>query len=206
MPSAFSRATIATTERGGYPARLMKITQEFTVSRAAGQVWDFFQDVPSVAQCLPGAELTGQDDSGAYQGSLSAKLGPMTATFEGTATVTPDAGSKTARIEGKGVDKKGGSRGQVKVDYSVVPDEAGTKVTVDADVQLSGPAAQFGRTGLINEMSKRLIQDFTSCLEAKLEAGSVEEASTIAAGEVKGISLFFSALWAWIRKLFGRGD
>lgn len=184
----------------------MKITQEFVVPRTPGPVWDFFQDVPSVAQCLPGAELTGQNESGAYEGSLSAKLGPMTAVFEGTATVTPDAESRSARIEGKGVDKKGGSRGQVKVTYAVVPEGDGSKVTVDADVQLSGPAAQFGRTGLINEMSKRLIEDFTSCLEAKLEAGTVEEASAITAGELKGVSLFFASLWAWFKKLFGRGD
>jgi carbon monoxide dehydrogenase subunit G len=182
----------------------MKITQEFVVPRTPGLVWDLFQDVPSVAQCLPGAELTGQNESGAYEGSLSAKLGPMTAVFEGTATVTPDAESRSARIEGKGVDKKGGSRGQVKVTYAVVPESDGSKVTVDADVQLSGPAAQFGRTGLINEMSKRLIEDFTSCLEAKLEAGTVDEASAITAGELKGVSLFFVSLWAWFKKLFGR--
>lgn len=183
----------------------MKISQDFVVSRPPDAVWSFFQDVPSVAQCLPGAELKGQNDAGAYEGSLAAKLGPMTATFEGTATVAPDFEARTARIEGKGVDKKGGSRGQVKVDYGVTAEEGGTKVTVDADVQLSGPAAQFGRTGLINEMSKRLIEDFVSCLEAKLEAESAEEAAAISAGEVKGISLFFVSLWAWIKKLFGKG-
>ena len=106
-------------------------------------------------------------------------------------------------IEGKGVDKKGGSRGQVKVEYRVEDAEGGTKVAVDADVHLSGPAAQFGRTGLINEMSKRLIEDFVSCLEAKLEAETEAEAESIEAAEVRGISLFFSSLWAWIRKIFG---
>ncbi|MGD2061361.1 MAG: hypothetical protein PVF87_10880, partial [Acidimicrobiia bacterium] len=82
-------------------------------------------------------------------------------------------------------------------------DPEGSKVSVDADVTLSGPVAQFGRTGLINEMSKRLIGDFVSCLEGKLEATSVEEAESIKASEVRGISLFFSALWAWIKRLFG---
>ena len=170
---------------------------------AADVVWDFFQDVPSVADCLPGAVLTGQDENGAYEGNLSAKLGPMTATFEGKATVTPDEASRKATIEGKGVDKKGGSRGQVKVAYALESVDEGTKVLVDADVHLSGPAAQFGRTGLINEMSKRLIDDFVTCLEAKLQAETVEEAQSIQAAEVKGISLFFSALWAWLKRLFG---
>lgn len=184
----------------------MKISQEFVVAPPVDIVWDFFQDVPSVADCLPGAELTGQDADGAYEGKLSAKLGPMTATFEGKATVSPEPAERKATIEGKGVDKKGGSRGQVKVAYSLEEVADGTKVIVGADVQLSGPAAQFGRTGLINEMSKRLIDDFVTCLEAKLQAGTAEEARSIQAGEVRGISLFFASLWAWIKRLFGGGD
>lgn len=182
----------------------MKISQEFTVARPPDVVWELFQDVPSVAKCLPGAELTGQDDEGSYEGKLSAKLGPMTAAFEGKASVVPDPSTRSATIQGKGVDKKGGSRGQVKVDYSVTSDGGGSKISVDADVMLSGPAAQFGRVGLINEMSKRLIDEFVSCLEAKLAAGTEEEAETIEAGEVRGLTLFLSSLWAWLKRLFGR--
>lgn len=183
----------------------MKISQEFAVMRSPEVVWDFFQDVPAVAQCLPGAELSDVAEDGSYQGSVSVKLGPMTATFEGKATIDPDAEARTATIDGKGVDKTGGSRGQVKVVYTVTPDQTGAKVVIDADVTLSGPVAQFGRTGLINEMSKRLIGEFVSCLEAKLAAGTSEEAEAIAAPEVGGISLFFASLWSWIRRLFRRG-
>ncbi len=183
----------------------MNIEHEFTVARPPDVVWGLFQDVPSVAQCLPGAELLGQSDDGSYDGKLSVKLGPMAASFEGKATVTPDPSARTATIEGKGVDRSGGSRGQVKVTYNIVPDGTGSKVGVNADVTLSGPVAQFGRTGLINEMSKRLIGEFVDCLEAKLAAETPTAASTIEAGEVRGISLFFSSLWAWIKGLFGRG-
>lgn len=181
----------------------MKISQEFVVARPPSAVWDFFQDVPAVAQCLPGAALAGEGEDGSYDGSLTVKLGPMTAAFEGKANITPDPDNRTATIEGKGVDKKGGSRGQVKVVYAIVGEGDGSKVSVDADVTLSGPAAQFGRTGLINEMSKRLIGDFVSCLEGKLGATSKEEAEEIKASEVKGISLFLASLWSWLKGLFG---
>ncbi len=184
----------------------MNIEQEFVVERAPGVVWDFFQDIPSVAQCLPGAELQGQSEDGTYDGKLTVKLGPMEAAFEGKATVSPDPAAKTALIEGKGVDKRGGSRGQVKVNYALLPEGSGTKVSVSADITLSGPAAQFGRTGLINEMSKRLIGEFVDCLEAKLGATTQAEAGAIQAGEVRGISLFLASLWSWLKGLFGRGD
>lgn len=182
----------------------MRITHEFVVARAPEVVWRFFQDVPAVAQCLPGAELLGQAEDGSYEGRVSVKLGPMSAAFEGKATVTPDAESHSASIEGKGVDRTGGSRGQVKVVYSIAPANGGSNVSVDADVTLSGPVAQFGRTGLINEMSKRLISEFVDCLEAKLAAGSDDEAAAIRAGEVRGISLFLASLWSWIKRLFSR--
>lgn len=180
----------------------MKISQEFVVGRAPSEVWAFFQDVPSVAQCLPGAQLEGEGEDGTYEGSLAVKLGPMTAAFEGKCVITPDQANMSARIEGKGVDKRGGSRGQVSVVYDIDENPSGCLVKVDADITLSGPAAQFGRTGLINEMSKRLIGDFVSCLEGKLMATTVEEAEAVQAPEVSGISLFFSSLWAWVRGLF----
>ena len=184
----------------------MKIEHEFTVARPPDRVWEFFQDMPSVAQCLPGAEMLGQSEDGSYDGKLSVKLGPMAASFEGKATVAPDPQARSATIEGKGVDRSGGSRGQVKVTYQIVPEGTGSKVGVDADVTLSGPVAQFGRTGLVNEMSKRLIGEFVDCLEAKLAADNPSEAETIEAGEVRGVSLFFASLWAWLKGLFGSGD
>ncbi len=180
----------------------MKISQQFVVARSPEVVWDFFQDVPSVAQCLPGAELMGRSEDGSYEGRVSVKLGPMTSVFEGKATVSPDEARRSATIDGKGVDRTGGSRGQVKVRYDITPDEGGSSVTVDADVTLSGPVAQFGRTGLINEMSKRLIGEFVACLEAKLQAETKEEAAAVQAGEVRGISLFFVSLWSWLKNLF----
>lgn len=184
----------------------MKISQQFDVARDPSTVWEFFQDVPAVAQCLPGAELQNVNEDGSYTGQLSVKLGPMTAAFEGQAIVTPDPASKTATIEGKGVDKRGGSRGQVKLNYSISGSETGSTVDIDADISLSGPAAQFGRTGLINEISKRLIGDFVQCLEGKLSAETEEAAEEIKAREVRGISLFFASLWSWIKGLFSGGS
>ena len=40
----------------------MKIINEFEVSRSVDAVWEFFQDIASVAQCLPGATITDDID------------------------------------------------------------------------------------------------------------------------------------------------
>jgi uncharacterized protein len=182
----------------------MKIENEFTVSQPLETVWRFFQDVPSVAECLPGAELTEDRGDGTYAGKVSVKLGPMAANFEGEATVRPDAASHSGSIDGKGADRRGGSRGQVKVEYRLAESDGGTRVSIDADVSLSGAAAQFGRTGLISEMSNRLIGDFVSCVEGKLSAETPEAAAEVRAADVRGFSLFIESLIAWIRRLFSR--
>lgn len=182
----------------------MKITEEFEVRRPVDVVWSAFQDIPSMAQCLPGATLTGDKGNGVYSGTVSVKLGPMSPTFEGEATVTSDAATRTGKILGAGADKKGGSRGQVTVDYRLRGLEGMTAVTIEADVALSGAAAQFGRTGVMTEISNRLIRDFAQCLEAKLAAGSAAASAQISAGEVRGFSLFFSSLVTSLRSFLQR--
>ena len=86
----------------------MNIEQEFTVARPLDQVWSFFQDVPEVAKCLPGAELTEDLGDGKFKGKLDAKVGPMSVSFEGKATVSADAAARTGVIEGAGADRRGG--------------------------------------------------------------------------------------------------
>ncbi|MDH3518093.1 MAG: SRPBCC family protein [Acidimicrobiia bacterium] len=182
----------------------MQLSNTFEVKRPVDTVWAAFADVPSVAQCLPGASVTADNGDGTYEGSVKIKLGPMTAKFEGAATVTRDDATRTGHIEGTGVDRSGGSRGSVKVDYRVTAADGGSAVTVDADISLSGAVAQFGRTGLIEEITRRLIDEFVECLEAKMAASTVEESETIEAGEVKGLTLFLSGLMSWIGRFFKR--
>jgi uncharacterized protein len=188
----------------------MKISEVIDVARPVEQVWALFQDVPELARCLPGADVTEDKGDGVYAGKVSAKLGPMTATFEGEATVTSDPAARTGSVVGKGSDRQGGSMGQVKMQYGLEAIDPGTRITVDADVILSGAAAQFGRTGLIKEMSNRLIADFVKCLDAKLAAETPQAASQVAAPEVKGFSLFFSSLVSTVggffKRLFGGKD
>lgn len=182
----------------------MKINHDFEVSQPVPVVWGFFQDVPTVAECLPGAELTEDKGDGVYAGRVSAKLGPLSASFEGEATVVADPDTHSASIKGKGVDKRGGSRGRMSVVYRLTEAAGGTAVEIEADVNLAGAAAQFGRSGLIREISNRLIGEFAQCLEAKLGAVTAEEAAAVQAGEVKGLQLFFQTLGARIKGMFSR--
>lgn len=187
----------------------MNITEQFTVGRPIDGVWSLFKDVPELARCLPGAELTRDNGDGTYDGKVSVKLGPIAASFEGTAKVTFDDEVYVSNIKGRGVDRSGGSQGSVDVDIQLSEaDSASTDVTIAAKVTLAGPIAQFGRTGLVNEVSKRLIDEFSACIHAKLDAGTAEDAAIITASEVHGLSLFLASTWAafvgWMKGRFSR--
>jgi carbon monoxide dehydrogenase subunit G len=154
----------------------VKVAQKFTVARPLAEVWAFFGDVPAVARCMPGAELTEDKGDGLYAGKVKVRLGPFGANFEGEARVTADPATHSGHVEGKGVDRRGGSRTRMVMDYRLAPAGDGTEVMVDADVTLAGAIAQVGRTGLIQETANILVQDFVRALEAQLSPAGTTDA------------------------------
>ena len=78
----------------------MDIREEFTVARPIGEVWTLFLDVPEVARCLPGADVTEDHGDGKYSGTLLAKLGPISSSFEGKATVVADEVEAPVAVKG----------------------------------------------------------------------------------------------------------
>jgi uncharacterized protein len=188
----------------------VKISQQFTVARPLADVWAFFQDVAAVARCMPGAELTEDKGGGLYAGKVKVRLGPFGANFEGEAKVSPDPASHSGHVEGKGVDRRGGSRSRLVMDYRLAPAEGGTEVTVDADVTLAGAIAQFGRTSLMQETANILVRDFASALEAQLAPATAQTtapemlppaARPAGPREIGAGAVGLRALWAWLKSL-----
>ena len=165
----------------------MKISQSFNLSHPLPVVWELFQNVPEVARCMPGAEITEDKGDGNYAGRLSIKLGPFSAHFDGEAAVTRNDADYSGHVDGRGTDKRGGSRSRLVMDYRMEPSDQGTRVSIDADLQLSGPVAQFGRTSIVNETATILIGQFVRNIEAKfanLESGEATGAAALSAGSV----------------------
>ena len=49
----------------------MIINSGFEVAQPVDKVWKFFDDIPQVASCLPGAELTEDLGDGKYKGRVN---------------------------------------------------------------------------------------------------------------------------------------
>ncbi len=156
----------------------IRISQAFVVKKPIDEVWSAFEDIPFVAACLPGARLDSDVVDDIVAGSFSAKLGPITASFSGKAKIERDRETHSGSILGKGQDARVGSRASGEVDYKLIPNGQETRVELEIRALLAGPLAQFGRSGIMDDLAKRIIRAFSENLERKLSGGSEEQMQT----------------------------
>lgn len=148
----------------------MKIDNDFEVAESLDTVWEFFGDIPQVAACLPGAELTDKVGEDSYAGTVLIGLGPVKLDFDGTAEIRERReADKTIVVDAAGADKKGRGQAALQLNAGLTPTPAGTKVDVGLDLQLSGAAAQYGR-GMIADVTSVLLDDFATNMQNRLAA------------------------------------
>ncbi len=154
----------------------MKLEQSFEVAAPVERVWKALIDVEQVAPCLPGAAVTGRNDDGSYNGTFSVKIGPTTAAYTGKLEMeSVDEASHTATMSAQGSDKRGQGGASAKIVSKLEAlDDARTKVEVDTDYHITGRLARFGRGGMIEDISERLLKEFAARLAASLEGAEAE--------------------------------
>jgi carbon monoxide dehydrogenase subunit G len=160
----------------------MELTHEFTVPVPVQEAWDHFQDIASVAQCFPGAQVTSVEDT-TFQGSVKVKLGPISLVYNGSGTFTEkDETAHRFVVDAKGKDKRGNGTAGAKVTLAMTPNGESTDVKVDTDLAITGKPAQFGR-GVMQDVSDKLLNQFVACLEQRMarEEPEAPEAPTPAA-------------------------
>jgi carbon monoxide dehydrogenase subunit G len=186
----------------------MLIRNEFEVAQPADRVWQFFGDIPQVAACLPGAELTSDLGGGRYQGTVAIRMGPVRLSFGGTAEVTErDDAARRIVVAAAGAEERGRGQANMTLTAALSRSGAGTKIGVTQDLQLSGAAAQYGR-GMISDVSAVLMRDFAATLADRItradrgEDLSAVTASTPAQGFTVGLRAALMALARVFRRFF----
>jgi carbon monoxide dehydrogenase subunit G len=153
----------------------MELTHEFTVPVPVQEAWDHFQDIASVAECFPGAQVTSVEDT-TFQGSVKVKLGPISLVYNGSGTFTEkDETAHRFVVDAKGKDKRGNGTAGAKVTLAMTPNGESTDVKVDTDLAITGKPAQFGR-GVMQDVSDKLLNQFVACLEQRMAREEPAEA------------------------------
>jgi carbon monoxide dehydrogenase subunit G len=198
----------------------MQFSNSFEVSLPPEQAWKTLMDIPGIAPCMPGAELTEVVDADTYKGKVAVRMGPVVLAFAGTAKFEErDDEAHTARVKAQGSDSKGRGGANAVVKFHLEPSGSGSKVLIDTDLNLSGSVAQYGRgVGMIQTIAAQLINQFAKSLEKQIAhspAGPTAATTTAAvepagpavtpeplpsaeraARPIGGFSLMMSVIWA----------
>jgi uncharacterized protein len=148
----------------------MLIKSGFDVAQPVDKVWKFFDNIPAVATCLPGAQLTEDLGDNKYNGKVAIRMGPVRLQFAGTAQIKEkDDTAKRIVVDAAGSEEKGRGQASMLVTATLSPARGGTRVEVTQDLQLAGAAAQYGR-GMISDVSSVLMRDFGTNMQSRIEA------------------------------------
>jgi carbon monoxide dehydrogenase subunit G len=203
----------------------MQFSNTFEVSLPPAAAWKTLMDIPKIAPCMPGAELTEVVDPDTYKGKVAVRMGPVVLSFVGTAKFEErDDVAHTARVKAQGSDTKGRGGANALVNFRLEPSGGSSKVTIDTDLNLSGSVAQYGRgASMIQTIAAQLIGQFSRSLEkqiaqsapaaavaaegrsAETAPGPTAEPSTAVSQPTKpigGFSLMMNVMWATIVGLF----
>lgn len=173
----------------------MLITNKIEVPQPLEAVWEFFGDIPQVAACLPGANLTEEVGPDHYAGDVLIKAGPVKLEFAGNALIKErDDANKRIIVDASGADKKGRGNAALALQAGLKPIAKGTQVDISLDLALSGAAAQYGR-GLVADVTAVLLQEFSTNMTSRLDAKAkgLDPDKVGAAKPASGISIALRA-------------
>lgn len=156
----------------------MKIANEFTVNAPVEQAWEVLTDLEQVVPLMPGAQLIGREANNVL-GTLKVKVGPVTSEFTGKAKfVERNEHDHRAVINGSGRDSRGSGNAAATIITQLREDGGKTHVTVDTDLKIVGKLAQYG-SGMLQQVSEKLLGQFVTSLEAKLAASDSATAEAV---------------------------
>jgi carbon monoxide dehydrogenase subunit G len=158
----------------------MDLEHNFTVPVGIDTAWGEFQNIASIAECFPGATVTGVEGD-SFEGSVKVKLGPIALVYNGSGTFTEkDESAHRFVVDAKGKDKRGNGTAGATVTVAMAGSGSSTDVKVHTDLAITGKPAQFGR-GVMQDVSDKLLAQFVACLEQRLGGGAPGTAPVAAA-------------------------
>ena len=186
----------------------MLIKNDFEVAEPIEKVWQFFANIPQVATCLPGAELTEDLGGEKYKGKVAIRMGPVRLQFTGIADISErDEAARRIVVHAAGADEKGRGQADMVVTATLTKSGRGTRVDVTQDLQLAGAAAQYGR-GMISDVSSVLMHDFSVNMQDRInriERGeSAEHIAAATASPASGFALGLRAARMALARVFRR--
>ena len=178
----------------------IEIRETFVVEAPIDEVWRFVIDPQRVVGCMPGAELDEVVDDKTFLGTISVKVGAVTARYAGRVQFTrvDEVGHAVEMVaEGK---ETGGGTARATMSSSLRSLTDGrTEVTTEASIDITGRIMQVGR-GMIQGVSHQLFRQFVACAKTRLETADAEAETAVDAKPepIRAIPLVANVTWTAI--------
>ena len=148
----------------------MKYKGEVELNAPAMRVWDVVLDVDQFAACFPGVEDLVRVDDETFEGTMRAKVGPVSGNFAFRASIidsTPPT-QLTSRVEGQDSLTKSTMTGDIVMNLTETT-PGSSNLAYNAEVKIKG------RLGIIGDMVFRatgaqIIEEFFKRLRERVEA------------------------------------
>lgn len=157
----------------------MELTGETLIPAPRQRVWEALNDPEILRQSITGCESIEKLSDTELTAKVTAKVGPVKATFTGAVTLSDIDPPNGYRISGEG---KGGVAGFAKGGANVTLTEAegGTLLSYSVDAQVGGKLAQIG-SRLIDATAKSYAKDFFEKFSALVGQAEADAAAPTAA-------------------------
>ena len=136
----------------------MEMTGEVTIPAPRQRVWEGLNDPETLRQAIPGCEKIDKISDTELTATVTAKVGPVKASFQGKVTLSDIDEPNGYRISGEGKGGVGFAKGGATVKLADA-EGGGTKLSYTVDAQVGGKLAQLG-SRLIDGTAKSLANDF----------------------------------------------
>jgi carbon monoxide dehydrogenase subunit G len=143
----------------------MRLNGSYEFRGPAERVWELLMDTGAIASCVPGCEELTPIGANQYRAKLSVAVAAVTGRYDATITLDdlqPPRGY-TLRVDGQG--RPGFVKGTTRI--ALEEHEGGTRVTVEADVQIGGAVARVGQR-LLEGVGRTMMNRFFDCLGSRL--------------------------------------
>ena len=183
--------------------------------------WDLLCNLPSVAICMPGAELTDKLGEGRYKGKVKVKVGPAGVSFIGEIGMLEiDQEARQVQMGGKGADK-GGSLASLHLTARIEEAEGDVESVIIglAKINVKGKFAQYGERMMIqvaDMVVAQFVENFTAAAMAlslaeggaenvlPTDKSAIRDAIPEQNRELNGLEMLWRLVKAWFADLFGK--
>jgi uncharacterized protein len=146
----------------------MKFEHAFTVAAPIEDVWPALLDIQRSAPCMPATEVLEHGAPDAYRVRVRLKLGPLSIAPSARLRILErDDTAHRATLSASAAEADGSGRAEARVLLGAVPAPPGTRVSISAEVELSGTAAIVGQR-LAAELAPVFLRQFAANLERQI--------------------------------------